>query len=399
MKISSLPVSVCVLMLVGLLLSACGDDNATNTGVDQEPANNTPNNTPNNAPNNDPQEICAEVALPDEPRAVGLIYTDSDETDVSTYVGGYEGGRDDPLAGLSVSLFGAGLEETTTTCRDGRVAYGPLEDGVYLMAPEYPDADCSSKNCARRLPEAIREGQVKIVTFGDSIPVQGAQPLFPARLATLLGDITEVDNTNIAVGGTLSVNWMPGTPNFENRLMPEVPDADVIMISLGGNDILAFVQQNIANLGNIDALVMEVFDVVEGIVDNLLTIVAAIREQNPNADIVYCLYPDYSRADNNMMWSLVNQFVGAEVVRDVLETARASLPTDENVILVDVFGATQDTDVDDILADPLHFNDIGQTLYAEEVFKALGGILVGPSPLGGQPRTPLNLEQQFSVTP
>jgi lysophospholipase L1-like esterase len=318
---------------------------------------------------------------------------------VSTYVGGFEGGRDAPIGGLEVSLFGPGLEETVSTCMDGRAAFGPLEDGAYLLVPDFPEGDCMTKNCVRRLPEAIRAGGVKIVTFGDSVPVIGDAPMFPSRLATLLGDITDVNNTNIAIGGTTSHNWLPGTPNFENTLIPQISDADVIMVSLGGNDLLAFIQANAANLGNIAALVEDVKAEVNAILSRLITIVDAIREQNNTADIVYLLYPDYSRADMDMMWALVNQFVGAETVREVLETARDSLDASEDVILVDVFGSTQGTDVNTILADSLHFNDIGQTLYAEEIFKTLGGVLVGPSPLGGQPRTPLGTDQQFSLAP
>jgi len=49
--------------------------------------------------------------------------------------------------------------------------------------------------------------------------------------------------------------------------------------------------------------------------------------------------------------------------------------------------------------DSLHFNNLGQTLYAEEIFKSLGGVLVGPSPLEFNQRSPLGLETAFSVTP
>ena len=75
------------------------------------------------------------------------------------------------------------------------------------------------------------------MTFGDSVPVVGDAPMFPDRLATLIGDLAEVDSRNIAVGGTLSTDWVPGSNYFENRLRPNIADADVIVISVGGNDI------------------------------------------------------------------------------------------------------------------------------------------------------------------
>jgi lysophospholipase L1-like esterase len=330
------------------------------------------------------------------------FYTDSNANDVSTYAGGFEPGSDDPTEGVTAELLGLDAGSgTATSCSDGQLGFADLEDGVYLVVPSFPEGVCSQKNCPARLPIAIREGEVKIVTFGDSVPVVGDAPFFPERLADLMAPLATIDNQNVAVGGTVSDNWLPGTPHFENRLAPHIDDADVILISLGGNDLLAFLQTKVNNiqeiLNNLEAVLEEVRQEIERVVENIFTTVAAIRERNPNVDIVYLLYADYSLATSNQLWSAVNGFVGAEVVHDVLETARDGIPPDENVVLVDVFGATEGLPLDDYLFDALHFNDRGQTLYAEEIFQTLGGVLVGPSPLGGDPRTPLGAERSYGV--
>ncbi len=79
------------------------------------------------------------------------------------------------------------------------------------------------------------------------------------------------------------------------------------------------------------------------------------------------------------------------------KTARNSVPPEENVLLVDVFGASQDLPVDDYLYDALHFNDLGQTLYTEEIFLTLGGVLIGPTPLSSTDRTPLGTERSYGL--
>ena len=77
----------------------------------------------------------------------------------------------------------------------------------------------------RRARRRHRNGAIKLVTMGDSVPVVGDKPTFPDRLASLLGGLAPVENRNIAVGGTLSTHWLPGTSHCDNILLPEIADA------------------------------------------------------------------------------------------------------------------------------------------------------------------------------
>ena len=47
-------------------------------------------------------------------------------------------------------------------------------------------------------------------------------------------------------------------------------------------------------------------------------------QSDPDVDLVYCLYPDYSQATNDQMWSLVNSFLGDGEVRAILAEALAA---------------------------------------------------------------------------
>jgi lysophospholipase L1-like esterase len=342
----------------------------------------------------EPAPECAPVG----PLAVhGRVYADLDGSDASRSAMWFDPASDAPLEGVTVNIVGAdGV--SATTCADGSYSTEELAPGAYIAVPDLaPELGCASRNCTRRFPEAVQSGNVVILTIGDSIPVIGAKDRFPARLALLLAKLAEVDDRNVAVPGTTSKNWLPGTFNFEKEVLPNLPDADVVLISLGGNDILDYLN-NPALLNDLPAAVEGAKQLVTGIVENVLEIAAAIREADPDVDIVYCLYPDYSQAVATFPWSLVGPLIGAETLGEVLEIARAGVPTDGTVLLADMYEAAKGLPLDSYMADQLHFNGLGHTLYAEVIFETLGGVFIGNSPLLDSPTTPLGLEQRFSTT-
>ena len=237
------------------------------------------------------------------------------------------------------------------------------------------------------------------MTFGDSLPVEGSSPFFPERLADLLAPLAEVESENVARGGSISTQWLPGTTFFENRLLPQVGDADLIIASIGGNDIMGHIDAGA--LADPEGALAEIEVLVGEIVENVVAIADALREENPDVDFLYCLYVDYGSATSTYPWSVADQFLAEGAIAALLESALVQVPKDSNLIIADLFGASQalDDPLDDYLYDSLHFNDRGQTLYAEEIFKVLGGVLIGESPLGGEPRSPLGLEKTYSFAP
>jgi lysophospholipase L1-like esterase len=330
----------------------------------------------------------------------GRSYYDADGSDESTYAASYDADNDDAVVGQEIRLIGASGTQTTSTDASGSFAFDDLADGAYVLAADHPEGGCKQRNCIGRFAQAIEEGSLTMVTFGDSVPKVGDAPMFPSRLASLIGDLAEVDNRNVAVPGSISTQWLPGTNFFENELRPNIADADVIIVSVGGNDIT----QNLGTLGpevlmDIQGAIDDTYELVTEIVENIREIATEIRSVNPDVDIVYCLYVDYGTA-SMMPWGLASTFLPAGTVTGVLESARSQVPDDENIILADLFGASLliDVPLDDYLYDALHFNDDGQTFYAQEVFQSLGGVLVGDSPLGGSPSTPLNTRPSFSYS-
>ncbi len=341
------------------------------------------------------EQLCASAEVGSGQAATGLIYTDSDGSDRSSYLAAFDS-SDQGIGGADLKLIGADGTTETSSCEDGTYAFNDLSDGVYVVSPVHPDGDCMQRNCARRFPEAMSEGQVKIVTLGDSVAVQGTQPYFPSRVKTLFSGLANVTSENVAVGGTISTQWLPGTTYFENSVRPELADTDVVVMSIGGNDILYSLDASA--LQDPDGAVEEIRELIYEIGGNVVEISEAIHEENPDIDVLYCLYVNYGEA-TVFPWSLVSTVVPEGAVEDLLSTARDSISVDEDILLVDLFGASMELDsLDDYLYDELHFNDRGQTFYAEEIFKTLGGVLVGDSPLDGSPRSPLGLEQSWSFS-
>ncbi|MCA9548312.1 MAG: SGNH/GDSL hydrolase family protein [Myxococcales bacterium] len=336
---------------------------------------------------------------PTEGGVHGTLYTDSDGSDASFYLAGM--GEADASAQLAVHLLGAEGEVALRTCADGRYTSEALADGVYLSFADVADgARCASRNCPGRFARAVAAGQVTVVTFGDSIAVIGDAPMFPARFATLLGPLAQVDNRNVAVAGSTSDQWVPGARYYERNLAPELADADLILITLGGNDIMRYAN-NPALFNDLPGAVAGAEEVVLQVIANLTATIQGIREVNADADIAYVLYPNYTQAEDDIMWRTVTRVLGQEAVEGVLELARSSFPDeiDDHLLFVDMFSAADGLPLDDYLYDQLHFNDAGQQLYAESVFESLGGVLVGPSPLGAQGATPLGLTRHFGLAP
>ena len=320
--------------------------------------------------------------IPADARISGRIWRDADNSDASTYIAEFVDGTDVPREGDIVQLLGPGGTTEATTCDDGRYGFAPADDGTYLVAPPTVDFDlCMQRNCPRRLPVAIAEGSVKIVTIGDSVPLEGDPVPFPGRVADMLSPLAAVEDVNAAVSGSTSPQWVPGAAYWESNVVANLDDADVLVLSIGGNDFLALLQG--ADLSNIVQVLADAEQLVVDVTQNVREISAAARAIQPDLDVVYCLYPDYSTATQTPPWSTA-ALLPAGTIYNLLAQARDLISPVDEIIVVDLLEASLmlDRPLDDFLADALHFNDAGHQFYAEEIFKTLGGVDLGEPPLG-----------------
>lgn len=360
--------------LLVLVCVACSDDDGPRD-IGQTAPNATANNLNNqNNENNVNNEAPPLVIDCDEDAEVGLsgsVFVDVDDRANSAY--------DLPDSDMREALPGVEIRLrddedqvwVTQTCDDGQWRFGLLPaDRRYFVDAVFEDR-VTSVNDSRRVWDSIDEGELSLVVFGDSIPVFGGTPWFPNLMRDSMTDFVSVELTNVAVSGSTSDQWLPGESFFNSDLAPELDEADVLVFSLGGNDLQQFattLQSSPDPLSRIG----ELQPLVEEVTANLKTIIAEIRSLQPDADIVWILYPNYATSDQ---WAaLLGEFAdaGETVVDRLLKQVRTALADEPDLILIDMLEATRDMDLDLLLFDPLHLNTAGHAFYAQEILKTLG---------------------------
>ena len=255
------------------------------------------------------------------------------------------------------------------------------------MSVEVPDHYiCTSTNFSTRISDAIDLGQITILTFGDSIPSFGPTPWFPENVAQFFNQFAPSSEINLAVPGTVTDNWLPGTSRFAT-LSEQVPQADVIIFSLGGNDLLYYVEG--ISAGSIPEMMEHLNDLdplLDRIQSNLETIYYELRTLAPKADIVWLLYPNYATSDQWASYTGEYTFLIEGMMDNKLRIIRGRMSESEGLMIADIFGGTADIDLDDLLFDPLHLNSHGHRYYAAEIFMTLGGVIMNGDYARGQER-------------
>ncbi len=368
------------MMALIILGSACGDDADPRDIGQVDPTNNEFENNLNNANNTQPSLA---LACDDTESAVGLegsVFTDDDDLANSSYALP-EQARRSAMAGVEVRLQdNAGHEWSTETCDDGSFRFGALDSERQYFVDAVLEGRVTSVNDSTRTYDAIRDDEpLDLVVFGDSIPSFGGTPWFPNVMRDSLTSYDEVELSNVAVPGSRSFEWLPGEPYFDADLAPLLEDADVIVFSLGGNDLQEFAFELQSSADPISQ-VGELQPLIDEIKRNLSTILAEIREKAPTADVVWILYPNYATSTE---WAaLLGEYAdaGERIVGNLLEDVREALAEEPDLIMVDMLAATEDVSLDLYLADPLHLNTDGHAFYAEEILQTLGFVTDPESP-------------------
>lgn len=310
----------------------------------------------------------------------GLIYHDGDRSSQSHYLQSFDE-LDTPLAEVPVSLLGAAKTRQTTTDEQGKFTFSDIDPGYYFLDIRPGDFDSTSNNHSRRSPEAIAEGHLNIVSLGDSIGVFPPENPYPDRLTEHFSELTQVALNNIHVGGSRSWEWLPGDEKayFENRLLPLLPDADLVTITITGNDLDIYIEgleppydmgEVLLNFFSHPEYMFEAFD-------RLTILLESIKEINDWCDVVFILYPNFANS------SYIERYTG-EALQPIiawLVSWAVSLERDQaglidHIVLTDMHSYYRDAWLDDFLIDEVHPSAAGAQDYADQIFLALGGVIV-----------------------
>jgi lysophospholipase L1-like esterase len=247
---------------------------------------------------------------------------------------------------------------------------------------EEDDPPAPEENAPTQAPSAGHEeapkqrvtlrGGERLLFFGDSLSVQG-EPTFADRLpAALESRAPGVTVENVSVSGTTSEDWRPGADLFEGELEPRLEGADVVLVSVGGNDLEAALgaADGLDALSPADASTAAagLRGALRRLRRNLRATFKAIRAANPRAAIVYVGYPDYSRSED---WRDAAGSIGTIALRAGLDLLVAVSRDAGPDAVVDMTAATRAKDVDALLADGEHLSARGHALYAREIAAAL----------------------------
>jgi lysophospholipase L1-like esterase len=316
----------------------------------------------------------------------GLIYYDQNENAVTIHQQPFWW-RDAGIADVPLQLIGPTGISRTRTGADGLFTFAGLPAGSYLLNPkinEDPEPPvCTSHNRARRLPRAIAEGRINLVVFGDSNGVYGSDYPYPYWLSQQLGEFADVSLTNLSISGSTTWEWLPGAYNFDEILEPRLADADLVVFTLGGNDFLTYFgfppydpQELWQKILNLPAVIAEMEN-------SLLTIADTVHAINPDADIVYIMYPVFANSAywQNMlgdMWWLMR--IGNEIIFTQWRKFISQAPY---LIIADIMGSFEIGQmITEYLFDEIHPNDLGHMYYADQVFLSLSGVRIGEDELG-----------------
>ena len=225
----------------------------------------------------------------------------------------------------------------------------------------------------------------RVLLIGDSLATV-APPTYTDLLpeAAAKQGVKGVETINLAEPGTTSADWLPGTPLFEERLAPELGDADLVLITVGGADPFLQVvatdrdQHEVGVADGVEALgtgasaANGAFAAIEASGRNMRKTFAAIRRANPKTSIAYVAYPDYSAAtawQQNGSGATVALGVGLGALLDAAADAGPDA-------VVDMLAETDahKGGVDSLLADdPEYLGPAGHQFYAERIAALLAG--------------------------
>ena len=244
--------------------------------------------------------------------------------------------------------------------------------------PDAAPAPASTAAAAEPEPAAtaplLGDGD-RVVVIGDSLATE-APPTYADLLpaAAAKEGAKGVETVNLAEPGTTSADWLPGTPLFEERLAPELPATDLVLITVGGNDLEAGIgaTDGVGALSSGASSADAAFEAIEASGRNMRKTFAAIRRANPEAKIAYVAYPDYSAASAWQQNGSGATLALGVALGSLLDAARDAGPD----AVVDMLAETaaREGGVDPLLAaDPEYLGPAGHQFYAERIAALLAG--------------------------
>jgi lysophospholipase L1-like esterase len=192
---------------------------------------------------------------------------------------------------------------------------------------------------------------------GDSTQNGGYLPYLKTKLEQEKG-ISEVEFHNYGVKGNVTTQLLKRLHSQELKTM--VKHADMVIITIGGNDIMEVVQKNISNL-QVSAFMKE----KEVYISHLSQIFDTITQENPNITILLVgIYNPFMKYFANV--KELNQ-----IVDDWNRASRTVVANYQDAYFVDIEDLFVQSNINLLYTDHFHPNDKGYKLIAERLFDSM----------------------------
>ncbi|WP_270181955.1 SGNH/GDSL hydrolase family protein [Alkalihalobacillus sp. CinArs1] len=227
---------------------------------------------------------------------------------------------------------------------------------------EEEEADSQEKTKAAQNenePEEIEDADIRMVGLGDSLTKGSGDSTgqgYIGRLSTNIESDTDtrVSVQNYAVHGRRTPKLYKIL--FEEEVENAVSDADVILMSIGGNDLMKVVREHFLDLQMADFQREQ-----SSYVDRLDKIMNRIRSLNSDAPIIFIgLY-------NPLLESFQSITEIDQIVQRWNGITQTTVEKDENTTFVPVYELFNSVDENLFFEDQFHPNDDGYELMARQI--------------------------------
>lgn len=215
------------------------------------------------------------------------------------------------------------------------------------------------------IPVSFLPKELAIVSVGDSL-TQGVGDStgkggYIPYLQTLLEEtkgVNKADFLNYGVRGNRSDQLLKRIKTEE--VSESIKKADGVIITIGGNDIMKVVRNNITNL-QMDSFKAQLNEYE----DNLNNVLASIREYNPKAVVIVVgVYNPFIK-----MFSDIKEM--NQIVADWNSTSERVLAKYEHTYFVSIENIFENPTSDLLYEDYFHPNDKGYQLIAEAIYEKM----------------------------
>jgi lysophospholipase L1-like esterase len=203
------------------------------------------------------------------------------------------------------------------------------------------------------LGDSLTEG------VGDSTDSGGYIPYLQALLEAEK-EINKTTFSNFGVAGSGSDQLLKSVQTEEVKTA--VQEADLVIVTIGGNDMMKVVQENLTSLNKVD------FEEQKGLFEkNLHSMIKTIRQENVDSYIVLVgLYNPF-----NQWFPDIKEM--NEVVNEWNEGSQKVLFQYSNTHFVDIMKVFENAEENLLYTDYFHPNNKGYEIIAQEVFLELAG--------------------------